>query len=735
VVSCLAFWAFGGRVHAIPWPALSCDPIPPEAVPEMASDSLRTVCDSTRQALHRAILQPELPSAPGEVAPRLVAWLVHTLSFPLTGEVEAFGEKCDPAAWSAADPSGDLALAAALALLEAGRTDQALAWLDRGSSGEATLPYRDLLRIEARDAIGDSAGAVAVAEEVRSRFSHDDWTLPAARRLLADRERQANPDLLIRESLRTRRDLGRGADETAARFRALRAASRFAAARAVGDTLLRAYPGARTSREEALRRFRESPRESGQRQGRVLFDVFLRHRLFAQAESLLVFIPHADSLRVVQLEGLYQARRYDDVLSMTLAPRKGWPTPLRARFLLVRARAARNKGDWSRMEGFYGRAAVLGSETRRTALTEWGREAESECRESTADSIYTLLLALPGSEDEGRFRRAISRFARGEFAAALTDLEKIGPGEIESAAAFWRFRAATELGDSSRADAALREAAKGSGYYARRARLQREARAGGHSGGDFWVGEREKAFRADGGQRPRDSLSCPSGTEGVRSRAMRIRLLRRFGRTDWSARERGLLEEEIPVAGREERLLCLGLPDLAIRVAIARGAASPVVRYPRPYPEWLVDRAREAGISADFVWALARRESLFDPGVVSGAGARGVLQLVESTARETSERWGLPAGPLERADRNLAIGIAHLRDLKDRYGWHLPGMLAAYNAGAAKTEEWIRLFADPDLFIERIGWRETRDYVRHVLDGYWTYRASYPAVDGEGGGP
>ena len=72
---------------------------------------------------------------------------------------------------------------------------------------------------------------------------------------------------------------------------------------------------------------------------------------------------------------------------------------------------------------------------------------------------------------------------------------------------------------------------------------------------------------------------------------------------------------------------------------------------------------------------------------------------------------------------------------RDRSDWHLPAMLAAYNAGAAKTEEWVGLFGDPDLFIERIGWRETRDYVRHVLDGYWTYRSSYPPGADEGSGP
>jgi soluble lytic murein transglycosylase len=65
-----------------------------------------------------------------------------------------------------------------------------------------------------------------------------------------------------------------------------------------------------------------------------------------------------------------------------------------------------------------------------------------------------------------------------------------------------------------------------------------------------------------------------------------------------------------------------------------------------------------------------------------------------------------------------------LRDLRDRSDWHLPALLAAYNAGSAKTTEWVASFGDLDLFIERIGWRETRDYVRAVLDACWIYRAA-----------
>jgi soluble lytic murein transglycosylase len=97
------------------------------------------------------------------------------------------------------------------------------------------------------------------------------------------------------------------------------------------------------------------------------------------------------------------------------------------------------------------------------------------------------------------------------------------------------------------------------------------------------------------------------------------------------------------------------------------------------------------------------------------------------TAVETARRWEIPEGPLTRVDRNISLGVAHLRDLFETHDWSLVHLLAAYNAGAEKAAEWAERFADPDLCIERIGWWETRAYVRHVVDGYWKYRETYRA--------
>jgi hypothetical protein len=284
------------------------------------------------------------------------------------------------------------------------------------------------------------------------------------------------------------------------------------------------------------------------------------------------------------------------------------------------------------------------------------------------------------------------------------------------------------MGDTAEATAAGRALAARDGYYASRMRSEIALRESGSAGQDFWMVERGRALRPRGIGAIESRAPCDH-TGPWERRAARVRLFRRFARNTWAEREQHALEEELPVEGRADALLCLGLPDQAVRVAIAHSSNDPLLRYPRPYAWSIALWAERAGVAADLVWAIARRESLFDPAALSGAGARGVLQLMEATAAEEARRWGVPAGPLSRADVNIALGVLHLSGLGEQTDWPLPALLASYNAGASKAAEWVQRFPDPDFFIERVGWRETRDYMRHVLDGCWTYRAAY-GLDG-----
>jgi soluble lytic murein transglycosylase len=60
--------------------------------------------------------------------------------------------------------------------------------------------------------------------------------------------------------------------------------------------------------------------------------------------------------------------------------------------------------------------------------------------------------------------------------------------------------------------------------------------------------------------------------------------------------------------------------------------------------------------------------------------------------------------------------------MKAEYEGRWPVLLAAYNAGPDPAERWLHPEDDLDEYIEQIGYRETRDYVKAVLHGFWVYR-------------
>ena len=156
--------------------------------------------------------------------------------------------------------------------------------------------------------------------------------------------------------------------------------------------------------------------------------------------------------------------------------------------------------------------------------------------------------------------------------------------------------------------------------------------------------------------------------------------------------------------------------------------------YPDYYWEQIVAAAREAQIDPFLVLSVIRQESSFRKDAVSGAGAAGLMQIMPKTGRLLARRLGLrrfqlrslfePAVSIRLGSRFLSDQVRQFRrgptrDLGVELG------LAAYNAGPQVTREWVRRFpySDPDAFVERIPYKETRHYVKLVLKNYTIYKA------------
>jgi soluble lytic murein transglycosylase len=155
------------------------------------------------------------------------------------------------------------------------------------------------------------------------------------------------------------------------------------------------------------------------------------------------------------------------------------------------------------------------------------------------------------------------------------------------------------------------------------------------------------------------------------------------------------------------------------------------------FPTFGVPQFAPLAVSADLplVYSVARQESEFAPAAASGAGAKGLMQLMPATAREAAKRAGVAFDPGRlNADPafNAQLGAAFLGQLLVDEEGSAVLALAAYNAGGGRVAQWIDAFGDPRLgvvdpvdWVERIPFDETRDYVQRVMENWRVYRARF----------
>lgn len=162
------------------------------------------------------------------------------------------------------------------------------------------------------------------------------------------------------------------------------------------------------------------------------------------------------------------------------------------------------------------------------------------------------------------------------------------------------------------------------------------------------------------------------------------------------------------------------------RMSMQRGFYLPDRAYPmRDVPD-------VPGPEKAFVLAIGRQESGFDASVRSRANARGVMQLIPSTARAVARRLGVGyvEAKLYEPSYNMTLGAYHLGELVDHFGGSYILAAAGYNAGPSRMSLWIDQCGEPRgqnadalSFIECHPLRETRDYMMRVVENMRIYRA------------
>ncbi|WP_371170385.1 lytic transglycosylase domain-containing protein [Aliiroseovarius sp. 2305UL8-7] len=170
-----------------------------------------------------------------------------------------------------------------------------------------------------------------------------------------------------------------------------------------------------------------------------------------------------------------------------------------------------------------------------------------------------------------------------------------------------------------------------------------------------------------------------------------------------------------------------------LQVMIAKQAAREGMVIPNPYyPTPDIGRGNRT-VPRALELAIARRESEFDPSVMSGVGARGLMQLMPGTASDMAKRLSIPYSKsrlITDPPYNTRLGSEYLAKLIEDFDGNPVLIAVGYNAGPGRSRQWTERFGNvrsssTDIvdWIEHIPFRETRNYVMRVAESLPVYRA------------
>ena len=331
----------------------------------------------------------------------------------------------------------------------------------------------------------------------------------------------------------------------------------------------------------------------------------------------------------------------------------------------------------------------------------WAKIAEHAARAHRREAmmLYRRAPSFANYDENMRAWRVRAALVAGDYADVVRTVQQMPAAESSlSAWRYWRAAALAHTGDRAESEKQMRAlAAAEDDYYGLLAR---------ESLGIPFVREDSESPVAE-------------AARGDFALALAVRRAGqpRLARQIWTS--------AIAHSAPSDILAAAGAADAAgwylasINAANAAGAPpAHAWRYPTPYRDTIEKYSDKFGLEEAFVYALIRRESRFMPDAISSAKARGLMQVLPSTAKTVARRHGYSRyrlSRLTRVDTNVIIGVTYLRDLGRQFGAHPAQVAAAYNAGPGRAKKWRRNINDTLALVENIPFRETRLYVKALL--------------------
>ena len=154
------------------------------------------------------------------------------------------------------------------------------------------------------------------------------------------------------------------------------------------------------------------------------------------------------------------------------------------------------------------------------------------------------------------------------------------------------------------------------------------------------------------------------------------------------------------------------------------------IRFGPYYRELVMPASEVYNFHPLLLFSVMRQESLFEGFVRSSAGARGLMQIIPSTGQEIAANADWPPGytaeDLYRPLVSVNLGSNYLNRQRGFMSGDLYGALAAYNGGPGNAMTWKNLVPpDPDLYVEVIRFRETREYIKGIFEIFSIYKHLY----------
>lgn len=144
--------------------------------------------------------------------------------------------------------------------------------------------------------------------------------------------------------------------------------------------------------------------------------------------------------------------------------------------------------------------------------------------------------------------------------------------------------------------------------------------------------------------------------------------------------------------------------------------------YKTDYSEYVEKYSEMYNVDEKLIYAIIKNESNFDSNAISRVGAKGLMQIMETTAEDVAKELNLEEYDLFSPEDNIKIGTKYFAYLKEKYGEDSLA-LAAYNAGFGTVDTWIAdgIISSDGTDYENIPYKETNMYVRKILRDYDIY--------------